>query len=160
LGIFGPNSLQEQRGQARNRYNKEYWSDSFKTLQELSLQAYSSSRNRTIDSIELVIKLDPQQDLYHKVILDDSREAPIRYNILEPYSIQELEEFISSAYLDWYKAGGYFYYKFYRNYPTLWIDLWTIVQEENPAVIEWYLPEVAEKDIQVTQEEEEESEVT
>jgi hypothetical protein len=122
-------------------------------LQELSLQAYSLSRNRTIDSIELVIKLDPQQDLYHKV-------APIRYNTLEPYSIQELEEFISSAYLDWYKAGGYFYYKFYRNYPTFWIDLWTIVQKENPAVIEWYLPEVAEGDTQVTQEEEEESEVT
>jgi len=79
---------------------------------------------------------------------------------LEPYSIQELEEFISSAYLDWYKAGGYFYYKFYRNYPTFWIDLWTIVQKENPAVIEWYLPEVAEGDTQVTQEEEEESEVT
>jgi len=160
LGIFGPNSLQEQRGQARNRYNKENWSDSIRTLQELSLQAYSSSRNRTIDSIELVIKLDPQQDLYPRVILDDSRGAPIRYNTLEPYSIQELEEFISSAYLDWYKAGGYFYYKFYRNYPTFWIDLWTIVQKENPAVIEWYLPEVAEGDTQVTQEEEEESEVT
>ena len=147
--VFGPNSLQEQRGQTRNKYSKENWSDRFKTLQELSLQAYSSSRNRTIDSIELVIKLDPQQDLYHKV-------APIRYNTLEPYSIQELEEFISSAYLDWYRAGGYFYYKFYRNYPTFWIDLWTIVQKENPAVIEWYLPEVAEEDIQVTQEEEEE----
>jgi len=49
--IFGPNSLQEQRGQTWNGYNKENWSDSFKTLQELSLQAYSSSRNRTIDSI-------------------------------------------------------------------------------------------------------------
>ena len=122
----------------------------------MSLQAYSSSRNRTIDSIELVIKLEPQQDLYHRLILDDSRGAPIRYNTLEPYSIQELEEFISSAYLDWYKVGGYFYYKFYRNYPTFWIDLWTIVQKENPAVIEWYLPEVAEGDIQVTQEEEEE----
>jgi hypothetical protein len=157
--VFGPNSLQEQRGQTRNKYSKENWSDRFKTLQELSLQAYSSSRNRTIDSIELVIKLDPQQDLYHRVILDDSRGAPIRYNTLEPYSIQELEEFISSAYLDWYKAGGYFYYKFYRNYPTFWIDLWTIVQKENPAVIEWYLPEVAEEDIQATQEEEEESEV-
>jgi hypothetical protein len=82
--IFGPNSLQEQRGQTWNGYNKENWSDSFKTLQELSLQAYSSSRNRTIDSIELVIKLDPQQDLYHKVILNDSRGAPIRYNTLEP----------------------------------------------------------------------------
>jgi hypothetical protein len=77
-------------------------------LQELSLQAYSSSRNRTIDRIELVIKLDPQQDLYHKVILNNSRGAPIRYNALELYSIQELEEFISSAYLDWYRAGGYF----------------------------------------------------
>jgi hypothetical protein len=125
-------------------------------LQELSLQASSSSRNRTIDSIELVIRLDPQHDLYHKVILDDSRRAPIRYNTLELYSIQELEEFISSAYLDWYRAGGYFYYKFYRKYPTFWIDLLSIVQKENPAVIEWYLPEVAEEDIQVTQEEEEE----
>jgi hypothetical protein len=158
--IFGPNSLQEQRGETRNRYNKENWSDSIRTLQELSLQEYSSSRNRTIDSIELVIKLDPLQDLYHKVILDDSRGAPIRYNTLKPYSIQELVEFISSAYLDWYKAGGYFYYKFYRNYSTFWIDLWTIVQKENPAVIEWYLPEVAEGDTQVIQEEEEESEVT
>jgi hypothetical protein len=158
--IFGPNSLQEQRGEKRNRYNKENWSDSIRTLQKLSLQAYSSSRNRTIDSIELVIKLDPQQDLYHKVILDDSRGAPIRYNTLKPYSIQELVEFISSAYLDWFKAGGYFYYKFYRNYPTFWIDLWTIVQKENPEVIEWYLPEVAEGDTQVIQEEEEESEVT
>jgi len=118
-------------------------------LQELSLQAYSSSRNRSIDSIELIIKLDSQQDLYHRVILDDSRGAPIRYNTLEPYSIQELEEFISSAYLDWYKAGGYFYYK----YPTFWIDLWTIVQKENLAVIEWYLPEAVEEGIQATQEE-------
>jgi hypothetical protein len=147
--VFGPNSLQEQRRQTRNKYSKGNWPDSFKTLQELSLQAYSSSRNRTIDSIELVIKLDPQQDLYHRVILDDSRGAPIRYNTLEPYSIQELEEYISSTYLDWYKAGGYFYYK----YPTFWIDLWTIVQKENLAVIEWYLPEVVEEGIQATQEE-------
>jgi len=147
--VFGPNSLQEQRRQTRNKYSKGNWPDSFKTLQELSLQAYSSSRNRTIDSIELVIKLDPQQDLYHRVILDDSRGAPIRYNTLEPYSIQELEEYISSTYLDWYKAGGYFYYK----YPTFWIDLWTIVQKENPAIIEWYLPEVVEEGIQATQEE-------
>jgi hypothetical protein len=51
------------------------------------------------------------------------------------------------------------YYKFYRNYPTFWIDLWTIVQKKNPALIEWYLPEVAEGDTQVTQEEEEESDV-
>jgi hypothetical protein len=157
--VFGPNSLQEQRRQTRSKYSKGNWFDSFKTLQELSLQAYSSSRNRSIDSIELIIKLDSQQDLYHRVILDDSRGAPIRYSTLEPYSIQELEEFISSAYLDWYKAGRYFYYKFYRNYPTFWVDLWTIVQKENPAIIEWYLPEVVDEDIQATQEEGEESEV-
>jgi len=123
------------------------------------LQAYSSSRHRSIDSIELVLKLDTQQDLYNRVVLDDSRGAPIRYSTLEPYSIQELQELISSAYQDWYKAGGYFYYKFYRNYPTFWIDLWTIVQKENPAIIEWYLPEVAGEDIQATQGEGEESEV-
>jgi len=123
------------------------------------LQAYSSSRHRSIDSIELVLKLDTQQDLYNRVVLDDSRGAPIRYSTLEPYSIQELQELISSAYQDWYKAGGYFYYKFYRNYPTFWIDLWTIVQKKNPAIIEWYLPEVAGEDIQATQEEGEKSEV-
>jgi broad specificity phosphatase PhoE len=123
------------------------------------LQAYSSSRHRSIDSIELVLKLDTQQDLYNRVVLDDSRGAPIRYSTLEPYSIQELQELISSAYQDWHKAGGYFYYTFYRNYPTFWIDLWTIVQKKNPAIIEWYLPEVAGEDIQATQEEGEESEV-
>jgi hypothetical protein len=123
--VFRPNSLQEQRSQTRNKYSKEYWIDNFKTLQELSLQAYSSSRHRSIDSIELVLKLDTQQDLYHRVVLDDSRGIPIRYSTLEPYSIQELQEFINSAYQDWYKAGGYFYYKFYINYPTFWIDLWT-----------------------------------
>ena len=151
--VFGPNTLQEQRSQTRSKYSKRNWFGSFKTLQELSLQAYSSSRHMSIDSIELVIKLGSQQDLYHRVILDDSRGAPIRYSTLEPYSIQELQEFISSAYLDWYKTGGCFYYKFYRNYPTFWIDLWSIVQKENPAIIEWYLPEAAGEDTQATQEE-------
>jgi len=33
------------------------------------------------------------------------------------------------------------------------------VAQEYPIIIEWYLPEVAEEDIQATQEEEEESEV-
>ena len=58
-----------------------------------------------------------------------------------------------------YAHRGYFYYKFYRAYPTFWIDLWEIVVQEYPIIIEWYLPEVAEEDIQATQEEEEESEV-
>jgi len=53
------------------------------------------------------------------------------------------------------KHEDIFYYKFYRNYPTFWIDLWTIVQKENQAIIEWYLPEVAGEDTQATQEEEE-----
>jgi hypothetical protein len=150
--VFGPNTHQEQRSQTRSKYSKGNWFDNFKTLQELSLQAYSSSRHRSL-------KLDTQQDLYQRVVLDNSRGAPIRYSTLEPYLIQELQEFLSSAYLDWYKAGGYFYYKFYRNYPTFWIDLWTIVQKENPAIIEWYLPEVAGEDIQATQGEGEESEV-
>ena len=152
---FGPDSLQEQRSQTRNRYSKEHWIDSFKTLQELSLQAYSSDKYRSIDSIELVFKLDTDQDLYHRVVIEDSRGVPIRYSTLEPYSTQELQGFVNSAYQDWYKAGGYFYYKFYRIYPTFWIDLWTIVQKENQAIIEWYLPEVAGEDTQATQEEEE-----
>ena len=99
---FGPDSLQEQRSQIRNRYSKERWIDSFKTLQELSLQAYSSDKYRSIDSIELVFKLDTHQDLYHRVVLEDSRGIPIKYSTLEPYSIQELQEFINSVYQDWY----------------------------------------------------------
>ena len=156
---FAPDSLQEQREQVRRKYNKEHWILGVSSLQALSLQAYSTQQYRSIDSIEIVLKLENQQDLYHRVIIEDSRGLPIKYSSLEPYSSEEIYQFVNRKYQDWYRAGGYFYYKFYRAYPTFWIDLWEIVVQEYPIIIEWYLPEVAEEDIQATQEEEEESEV-
>jgi hypothetical protein len=37
----------------------------------LSLEAYSRLHNRTIDSIELVFKIQIQEEIYHKVIIGD-----------------------------------------------------------------------------------------
>jgi hypothetical protein len=125
--VFAPDSLQDQRQQIRRRYNKEYWVEGEKSLQEHSLQAYSTEQYRSIDSVELIFKIETQENLYHKVTIGDSRGIPIRYSTLKPYSRQEIQLFVKTAYQDWYKAGGYFYHKFYRAYPTFWIDLWTIV---------------------------------
>jgi hypothetical protein len=132
--VFASDSLQEQREQVRRRYNKEHWVVGVSSLQALSLQTYSTQQYRSIDSIEIVLKLENQQDLYHRVIIEDNRGLPIKYSTLRPY-------------------------KFYRSYPIFWIDLWEIVAQEYPILIEWYLPEVVEGDIQATQEEEEESEI-
>jgi hypothetical protein len=93
--------------------------------------------------------------LYHRVIIADNRGLPIKYNTLKPYSSEEIHQFINTKYQDWYRAGGYFYHKFYRSYPTFWIDLWEIVAQEYPILLEWYLPEVEEVDTQVSGEEEE-----
>jgi hypothetical protein len=152
---FAPDSLQEQREQVRRRYNKEHWVAGGRSLQELSLQAYSTQQYRSIDSIEIVLKIDNQGDLYHRVIIADNRGLPIKYNTLKPYSSEEIHQFINTKYQDWYRAGGYFYHKFYRSYPTFWIDLWGIVAQECPILLEWYLPEVEEVDTQVLGEEEE-----
>jgi hypothetical protein len=122
---FAPDSLQEQREQIRRRFNKEHWVEGERTLQELSLQAYSTEQYRSIDSIEIVLKIETQEDLYHRVIIADSRGLPIRYSTLKPYSSEEIYQFVNTKYQDWYKAGGYFYHKFYRAYPTFWNDLQT-----------------------------------
>jgi len=100
--------------QIRRRYNKEYWVEGEKSLQEHSLQAYSTEQYRSIDSVELIFKIETQENLYHKVTIGDSRGIPIRYSTLKPYSRQEIQLFVKTAYQDWYKAGGYFYHKFYR----------------------------------------------
>ncbi len=51
-----------------------------KSLQELSLQAYSKEHYRSIDSIEIVLKIDNQDNIYHRVVIADSRGLPIKYN--------------------------------------------------------------------------------
>jgi hypothetical protein len=157
--VFAPDSLQEQREQVRRKYNKEHWVVGVSSFQALSLQTYSTQHYRSIDSIEIVLKLENQQDLYHRIMIADNRGLPIKYSTLKPYSSEDIYQFVNTKYQDWYRAGGYFYYKFYRSYPTFWIDLWEIVAQEYPILIEWYVPEVAEGDIQATQEEEEGSEV-
>jgi len=153
--VFAPDSFQEQREQVRRKHNKEYWLEKEKSLQELSLQTYSTKHYRSIDSIEIVLKIDNQEDLYHRVIIADSRGLPVKYNTLKPYSSEEIHQFVNTKYQNWYGAGGYFYHKFYRSYPTFWIDLWEIVAQEYPILLEWYLPEVEEVDTQVLGEEEE-----
>jgi len=153
--VFAPDSLQEQREQVRRKYNKEHWVVGVSSLQALSLQTYSTQQYRSIDSIEIVLKIDNQGDLYHRVIIADNRGLPIKYNTLKPYSSEEIHQFVNTKYQDWYRAGGYFYHKFYRSYPTFWIDLWGIVAQECPILLEWYLPEVEEVDTQVLGEEEE-----
>jgi hypothetical protein len=79
---FAPDSLQEQREQVRKKYNKEHWAEGERSLQELSLQAYSTEQYRSIDSIEIVLKIENQEDLYHRVIIADNRGLPIRYSTL------------------------------------------------------------------------------
>jgi hypothetical protein len=93
--------------------------------------------------------------LYHRVIIADNRGLPIKYSTLKPYLSEEIYQFVNTKYQDWYRAGGYFYHKFYRAYPTFWIDLWTIVAQEYPILLEWFLPEVEEVDTQDLEEEEE-----
>jgi hypothetical protein len=151
---FAPDSLQEQREQVRRKYNKEHWVEGERSLQELSLQAYSTEQYRSIDSIEIVLKIENQEDLYPRVIIADSRGLPIKYSTLKLYSSEEIYQFVNTKYQDWYKAGGYFYHKFYRAYPTFWIDLWRIVPQEYPILLEWFLPEVEEVDTQDLEEEE------
>ncbi len=137
------------------KYSKETWNRKIHSLQQLSLQAYSKRHFSTIDNIELVFKVQIQEDIYHKVIIEDNRGVPIRYSSLKPYTVTELQNFVNRAYQEWYKAGGYFYYKFYRNYPTFWIDLWQIALTEDPIILEWYLPEVELEDTHHHREEEE-----
>ena len=137
------------------KYSKETWNREIHSLQQLSLQAYSKRHFSTIDNIELVFKVQIQEDIYHKVIIEDNRGVPIRYSSLKPYTVTELQNFVNRAYQEWYKAGGYFYYKFYRNYPTFWIDLWQIALTEDPIILEWYLPEVELEDTHHHREEEE-----
>jgi hypothetical protein len=91
------------------------------------------------------------------VTIEDNRGIPIRYSTLKPYSRQEIQLLVNTSYQDWYKAGGYFYHKFYRAYPTFWIDLWTIAPQEYPIILEWFLSEVEEVDTQDLEEEEESS---
>jgi len=52
--VFAPDSFQEQREQVRRKHNKEYWLEKEKSLQELSLQTYSTKHYRSIDSIEIL----------------------------------------------------------------------------------------------------------
>jgi hypothetical protein len=151
---FAPDSLQEQREQVRRKYNKEHWIEGERSLQELNLQAYSTKQYRSIDSIEIVLKIENQEALYHRVIIAENRGLPIKYSTLKPYSSEEIYQFVNTKYQDWYKAGGYFYHKFYRAYPTFWIDLWRIVPQEYPILLEWFLPEVEEVDTQDLEEEE------
>jgi len=154
---FASDSLQDQRQQVRRRYIKEYWEEGEKTLKELSLQAYSSEQYRSIDSIELIFKIETQENLYHRVTIEGNRGIPIRYSTLKPYSRQEIQLLVNTSYQDWYKAGGYFHQKFYRAYPNFWIDFWTIVPQEYPIILKWFLPEVEEVDMQDLEEEEESS---
>lgn len=116
-------------------------------MQELSLNVYSGLHYRPTNSVDLLFKIQVQEDLYHRVIIEDSRGLPIRYSTLQPYSILELQNVIHTAYREWYK-GGYLHFKFYRNYPTFWFDLWKIVQREDPIFLVWYLPEVVEEETQ------------
>jgi hypothetical protein len=95
---FSPDSLQDQRQQIRRRYNKEYWVEGEKTLQELSLQAYSAEQHRSIDSIELIFKIETQENLYHRVTIEDNRGIPIRYSTLKPYSRQEIQLLANTSY--------------------------------------------------------------
>jgi hypothetical protein len=87
---FAPDSLQDQRQQVRRRYNKEHWAEGERTLQELSLQAYSTEQYRSIDSIEFIFKVETQEK-YHRVTIQDNRGIPIRYSTLKPYSRQEIQ---------------------------------------------------------------------
>jgi hypothetical protein len=152
---FAPDTYQEERRITRLKYSKETWSRSIQTLQELSLEAYSKLHISTIDSIELIFKIQIQDEIYHKVVIEDNRGLPIRYSTLEPYTVLELQNVINKAYQEWYKAGGYFCFKLYRNYPTFWINLWQIARKEQPIVLEWYLPKVEQGDTHHHQEEEE-----
>jgi hypothetical protein len=147
--------LQEHREQIRRKYNKEHWVEGERSLQELSLQANSMQQYRSIDSVEIVLKIENQEDLYHRVIIADNIGLPIRYSTLKPYSKEDIYQFVNTKYKDWYRARGYFYHKFYRAYPTFWSDLWTIVAKEYPILLEWYLPEVEEVDTHDLEEEEE-----
>jgi len=96
--VFAPDSFQEQREQVRRKHNKEYWPEKEKSLQELSLQAYSKEHYRSIDSIEIVLKIDNQENIYHRVVIADSRGLPIKYNTLKPYSSEEIHQFINTKY--------------------------------------------------------------
>lgn len=60
----------------------------------------------------------------------------------------ELKKNVNTAYPEWYKVGGYFHFKFYRNYPTFWSDLWKMVQTEDPIFLKWYSPRVVEEETQ------------
>jgi hypothetical protein len=95
-----PDSFQEHREQVRRKHNKEFWIEKEKSLQELSLQTYSTKHYRSIDSIEIVLKIDNQEDLYHRVIVADSRGLPIKYNTLKPYSSEEIHQFVNTKYQD------------------------------------------------------------
>ena len=129
--VFAPDSFQEQREQVRRKHNKEYWLEKEKSLQELSLQTYSKEHYRSIDSIEIVLKIDNQENIYHRVVIADSRGLPIKYNTLKPYSSEEIHQFVNTKYQNWYRAGGYFYHKFYRSYPTREeVDIQVLAEEE------------------------------
>jgi len=136
--VFAAQSVLDERERVRNKYNKSNCLKSpVQSLQINCLKAYSRHHYRTIDSIELEFRIGNQRNLIHRVVLQDKRTLPIKFSSLKPYSIQELQEFAESSYQEWYRAGGYFEYRFYRHSPCFWIDLWQIVHTEQPILLEW-----------------------
>jgi hypothetical protein len=71
---------------------------------------------------------------------EDTRGIPLRISDLEPYTVEELEEFIRPHYLSWLRAGGL--ERYIQGEASFWINLWDITEGEQEKQISWYLPEV------------------
>ena len=146
-GIYPEGSYTEEtrnrRKKQRQKYHKPGKNHQLK-LQTLSLQAYSSTYNISIDSIEIYIQIGQGSGLKHKLILEDKRPIPLHFHTLRPWTLEEIETVIKQPYLHWYQQGGFHTYKWNKE-PAFWIDLWKITELiERPIILEWYLPEVKE----------------
>jgi hypothetical protein len=151
--VYTSEEFRTEKEAIRQRYRKENWPFNFPSLQLLSLQAYSLRNFGPINRIELEFSITPEShwrtSLTHRVILPDDRGVQIRYSTLRPYTSQELQELVSPHYQEWYQAGGFFFYKVYRCYPTFYFDLWSIISPKEPILLEWYRPEVEEAGVQI-----------
>jgi len=138
-----PGILDPEKQSTREKYLKANWSEPLGTLQLESLKAYSNHNYRPINSIELVYKTRVSH-IIHRIVITDSRGVPIKYSSLEPYTIEELSQFVEASYTEWIEAGGYIEYRKARDKPpaAFWFDLWKIVELETPIILEWLQPEV------------------
>jgi hypothetical protein len=70
------------------------YKEEIRSLQRLSIQAFSTKYYQPIDSIELIVATGCKGCIVHRIIMRDHRGVPFKVNDSFPYTKGELQEFI------------------------------------------------------------------